>query len=154
METVKVVENLNELDNVEIEKEDIESFYKRRLQSSEINIGEEYFDNEKLNNLLLNNNKIITLWLRTGEQTLSNENKKLLKEKLINCYLNGQIISSSHIFGYHTLEDVQKKENFKISFFKEEYLDHLKYVKNELEISNIDDSHDIDKNIELYQKLT
>lgn len=153
METVKVVENLNELDNVEIEKEDIESFYKRRLQSSEINIGEEYFDNEKLNNLLLNNNKITTLWLRTGEQTLSNENKKLLKEKLINCYLNGQIISSSHIFGYHTLEDVQKKENFKISFFKEEYLDHLKYVKNELEISNIDDSHDIDKNIELYQKL-
>ena len=85
METVKVVENLNELDNVEIEKEDIESFYKRRLQSSEINIGEEYFDNEKLNNLLLNNNKITTLWLRTGEQTLSNENKKLLKEKLINC---------------------------------------------------------------------
>lgn len=141
------------MEEIQIEKEDINSFYQNRLHADNFFISEEYFDNERLNQLLLNSNEISTLHLRIGDKTLSDENKKLLKDKLVNCYLNGKLITSSNIFKFHTLEEVQNSETFKILFFEEQYLDDLKYVKNKLEISNIKDSHDIDKNVELYKKL-
>lgn len=141
------------MEEIQIEKEDINSFYQTRLHADKFFISEEYFDNERLNQLLLNSNEISTLYLRIGDKTLSDENKKLLKDKLVNCYLNGKLITSSNIFKFHTLEEVQNSETFKILYFEEQYLDDLKYVKNKLEISNIKDSHDIDKNVELYKKL-
>ena len=42
------------MEEIQIEKEDINSFYQTRLHADKFFISEEYFDNERLNQLLLN----------------------------------------------------------------------------------------------------
>ncbi len=154
MEELHIVTDgeIEELEIQKVTKEDIDTFYKKKSKRNIIHINKEYFDNERFKDLIENNANIKSIWLSIDEDMISEENIQLLRDKLINCSINSKQISSNRIFGYHTLEEVQNNNNFRLLFFKEEYLDHLKYLPNGAYL-DIRDYGDIDQNINLYIKI-